>query len=81
MFTTYYKTPITYTFEQLKKNVDLLFKRIDYIFAIGILGGEAFLNKDLVKFLDYLYKEYREKFGSVCITTNGVVFPSKIKLM
>lgn len=77
MFTTYYKTPITYTFEQLKKNVDLLFKRIDYIFAIGILGGEAFLNKDLVKFLDYLYKEYREKFGSVCITTNGVVFPSK----
>lgn len=80
MFTPYYKKPIMYSFEDLKRSVDLFFARIDYVFCIGILGGEALLNKDLERFVEYLYENYNSKFGSVCITTNGVLFPTKEQL-
>lgn len=77
MFIPYYKQPVMYSFEQLKNNVDLLFKRIDYVFCIGMLGGEALLNPSLVPFINYMYSSYKDKFGSILVTTNGVCPPKQ----
>lgn len=78
MFIPYHKKkPIVRGFEELKQDVDLLFENIDYVFAMGILGGEAFLNPDLGAFLEYLSTNYKNKIGSILITTNGVVAPKE----
>lgn len=77
MFTPYYKNHVTYSFEEIKNSLDLFFERIDYVFEIGILGGEVFLNKDLRKIIIYMFEQYNHKFGSLCITTNGTMIPNQ----
>lgn len=81
MFTNYYETPVTYTFDEIKENLDLFFTRIDYIWEIGILGGEALLNKDLIEIIKYLNIEYSDRFGTICITTNGSIIPDEKVLL
>lgn len=80
MFIPYYKKPIMYSVKEIQRNLDLLFERIDFVFAIGIIGGEALLHPDLEKILEYMYEKYRDRFGSLCITTNGVLIPDEKKL-
>lgn len=80
MFIPYYKKPFMGAFETMKRSIDLLFQRIDYIFTIGLLGGEALLNPDLIKILEYMRLVYSKKFGQVSVITNGVVIPDQTML-
>lgn len=77
MFVPHYKQPVMYRLDDFKRNIDCLFKRIDFVFAIGILGGEAFVNPELVQMLEYLCNNYHSRFGSVLVTTNGLTIPSE----
>ena len=63
--------------EEVKENFDLLFDRIDFIFAIGLLGGEVLVHERLGDIITYLYEEHRDQFGSLCITTNGTIMPDE----
>ncbi|WAJ24094.1 radical SAM protein [Lacrimispora xylanolytica] len=80
MFIPYYKEPISYSFDSIKKNFDLLFERIDFVFEIGLLGGEPLLNREINDVIEYLFEEYANKFGSICITTNGTLIPPESTL-
>lgn len=75
IFIPYYKERTDYTFEQIKKNVDMLFQNIDYVFKYQLIGGEPLLHKDLPQILLYLYENYKERIGMIRIVTNGAVIP------
>ena len=75
-FMPYFKNKRHCTLEELKKNVDLTFKRVDYLCQFNIIGGEPFLHKDLGKLLDYIYEKYNDKIGVICIITNGTIHPA-----
>ena len=56
--------------------LEQIFKFCDYIHIISPLGGEPFINKDLSKFIDYLYQKKQEgKIGFIRLVTNGTICP------
>lgn len=77
MFIPYHTNPWMCSFKEFKDSIDILLERIDYIFTLGLLGGEAFLNPELPRILNYLYKQYRNRIGQVILTTNAVKMPSE----
>ncbi len=73
----YFKNVHHTSLEQLKSDADILFKRIDYIYKLKLLGGEGFLYPHLIEYIDYVYENYGEKIGTIRIGTNGTIFPKK----
>lgn len=63
--------------EQLKKDADLLFQKIDYIYKLKLLGGEGLLYPSLVEYIDYLCGHYGKKIGTIRIGTNGTILPTR----
>jgi len=76
MFIPYYREQKDYGFEDLKRNVDLFFARIDYVAYFGLIGGETLLCPVLPELLEYISETYHDKFGRISFTTNGSVVPS-----
>lgn len=75
MFVPYYKERIDYSFEEIKRDYDLLFQFVDYVFCIELLGGEPLLNRDLNRIILYLSERYGDRIGTIGIVTNGSVVP------
>ncbi len=63
--------------EQLKKDADLLFSKVDFVKKLKLLGGEGFVYPYLKEFITYLYENYKEQTGEIRIGTNGTVYPSE----
>lgn len=63
-----------YNATEIISNMKLLFRYVDYIYQIGILGGEPFINKDLAKVINWCASS--EKIGSIIVVTNGTIFPN-----
>ena len=64
-----------YTAEDTIANMKKLLSFVDYIYQIGILGGEPFINKDLAKVINWCAS--CEKIGSIIVVTNGTIFPGE----
>ena len=62
--------------DNLKKDADILFSKVDYIHKLKILGGEGFLYPNVIEYMDYLHSNYADKIGSIRIGTNGTIYPS-----
>lgn len=60
----------------LKSDIDVLFKKVDYILLFHISGGEPFLYPGLAELFHYICHLYRNKIGRLETTTNGTVLPS-----
>ena len=75
MFMPYHKTTVDYSFEQIKKEIDLLFSYVDYIHIYEWVGGEPFLNEELVDILKYICENYGGRIGRLGLITNGTVLP------
>lgn len=75
MFMPHYKNRKHFSFEEMKRDMDLLLKNVDYIFMYMFLGGEPFLNTELYKIITYAGQTYPEKIGKLAITTNAMVMP------
>lgn len=76
MFMPYYKCNYQYNLEELEKDFDLLFSRVDYVYVYSLLGGEPFLNRDLGRILMKLNNRYSKKIGRIEIITNGSLIPN-----
>jgi hypothetical protein len=74
-FKPYIKKHETRNIEELKKDADSLFSKIDYIYLFHITGGEPFLYPQLAEFIDYIQHNYRSRIGQWEITTNSTVLP------
>ncbi len=60
----------------LKSDIDVLFRKVDYILLLHISGGEPFLYLGLGELFHYIWCHYRNKIGRLETTTNGTVLPS-----
>lgn len=77
VFMPYYKERKHYSYEEMKSDMDLLLKNIDYVFLYMFLGGEPFLNSQLYKIIEYAGETYSDRIGKLSITTNAMVMPDE----
>ena len=75
-FTPYIKNHMIRELKTVKRDVDLFFKAVDYIYRFQITGGEPLLYKNLQKLLIYIDEHYREKILRLELVTNGTVMPT-----
>lgn len=69
-----------YGANEMIENADLLFENVDSVFLINICLGESFVNKELSKFIQHIYDNYKERYGVVSILTNGTIVPADSEL-
>jgi hypothetical protein len=75
LFIPYHKEQVNFSFEEMKRNIDLFFERIDFVTYFGLIGGETFLNPALETCIVYLGENYRDRIGRITVVTNGTVTP------
>lgn len=75
LFIPYHETHVNFSYDEMKRNIDLFFERIDFVTYFGLIGGETFLNPDLEKIIQYLGEKYRSQIGRITVVTNGTVSP------
>lgn len=66
-----------YSFDEIKKDFDAFFDKVDFCYNIILLGGEPLLNKELPQIIDWLHTTYGGRFASLQVTTNGTILPSE----
>ncbi len=76
LFIPYHKEKLDFSFEELKKSIDLFFERVDFVTYFGLIGGETFLHPELTKYIQYLGEHYRDQIGRITVVTNGTVSPT-----
>lgn len=64
------------TWEDIVRDIDLFFSRVDYIMLFHISGGEPMLYKHLADIVEYIDKNYGNKIGTLRTVTNGTVIPN-----
>lgn len=76
MFIPYHREAYMASLEDVKRDLELLFTRMDYVVSLDLIGGEALLNPNLPDILKYITNVHGKHIGKINITTNGVVIPS-----
>lgn len=74
IMTSYIKNKVDYELEKKLQDIHTLFKKVDYVRVLGIVGGEPFLYKQLWEYIEEI-SCYREKIGEIGIVTNGTLIP------
>ena len=74
-FSPYFKKHIIHDFTFVKRDIDTLFRWIDYTPRFQVSGGEPLLNKDLGRTLVYLDENYRNRIESIETVINGSIVP------
>lgn len=72
-FIPYMKETKNRTLDSLVEDVDALFKKIDYIRYMPIIGGETLLFEYLEDFVGYLLETYSDQIGQLWVYTNGTL--------
>ncbi len=62
--------------EELKMDVDVFFRNIDYIMLFHVSGGEPMLYKHTADLIEYIDRNYGDRIGTLRTVTNGTVVPS-----
>lgn len=74
-FLPYWENKKENSLEEIKDNLDIYFKCVDYLLDLDIVGGEPFLFSRLPEFIRYLGENYRHRIGYVGFITNGTIIP------
>ena len=69
------KTHSDLSFEDFKKDFDILINNVNRIRKFCLIGGEPLINKEIYKMLDYAASN--EKIDLIEIISNGTIIPSK----
>lgn len=77
MLMPYYREHYEYTEEDIIEDMELLFKRIDYLTSYFVIGGEPLLNKNLGKILEKVYDRFSERIGYIQVISNGSIVPDE----
>ena len=75
MYMHHYKKPKHKDLKKMKEDIDILFKNVDYISTLHLVGGEPFLYPNHKEVFEYIGENYRNKIDNVLITTNGTLVP------
>lgn len=63
--------------DSLKKNFDVFFETVDFVYEYTLLGGEPFLHQQIKEILSYLGDKYGNRIGKINLISNGTVLPDK----
>ncbi len=74
----YYEYPKDFTVEPTSSALAAIISAVDYLFDLRVLGGEPFINKNLVEFLACAVSH--EKIGRITVFTNGTIVPTAKQL-
>lgn len=74
-FLPYWKETKENSLEEIKDNIDIYFKCVDYLLDLDIVGGEPFLYSKMEDFITYLGENYRDRIGYIGFITNGTIVP------
>lgn len=73
----YHKKGRNYSFEEMKRNVDLIFQWVDYMHILSFSGGDAMVNPELIKIIEYTGEKYKgKKVQDFELYTNAIITPS-----
>lgn len=74
----YQKEGRNYSFEEMKRNVDLIFQWVDFMHILSFSGGDAMLNPDLSNIIEYTGETYKgKKVQDFELYTNAVMMPDQ----
>lgn len=74
----YQKNGRNYSLSEMKDNVDLIFKWVDYMHILSFSGGDAMLNPNLIDIIKYTGEKYKgRKVQDFELYTNAIIMPSK----
>lgn len=76
-FTPYIKKLTERSWADVKEDIDLFFKHVDYVGLFHISGGEPLLYSNISDLIEYISSTYGEKIHSLETVTNGTVIPSQ----
>lgn len=62
--------------DNLKRNFDIFFDSVDYVYEYTLLGGEPFIHKNLTEIISYMGDTYGERIGRINLISNGTIVPS-----
>lgn len=62
--------------KRLKKNFDVFFESVDYVYEYTLLGGEPLLHKSIAEIISYLGNRYGKRIGRINLISNGTVIPN-----
>ena len=62
--------------KRLKKNFDIFFESVDYVYEYTLLGGEPLLHKSIAEIISYLGDRYGKRIGRINLISNGTVISS-----
>jgi len=76
LFMPYWNNKQDRSLKEIKNDLDLYFKNVDFVFDMAILGGEPLLYQHLSELLRYIGDTYlKNKIGRAGIITNGTSIP------
>ena len=75
MYMPHYEKQKHRDFEEIKLDIDIYFKRVDYVSVFHLIGGEPLLYPYAGQVIDYVSNNYRKKIGYFFLTTNGTITP------
>lgn len=76
-FTHFNQNKHHYDIECLKRDIDILFEKVDYVGYLHFSGGEPLLYPHLDEIIDYTYSNYNNRIGVLSTTTNGTILPTE----
>lgn len=74
-----FKKKVDATAEEMKRDIDYLFKLFNKIEWLQFVGGEIFLHKDMAHIYNFCQK-YRSQFNKLIIETNGTILPNQSEI-
>lgn len=72
-FIPYCRNQKDISYEELCKNFDAVFSIVDYVVEYSLLGGEPLIHGELIRIIDYLKENYKDKIGKLVLISNGNV--------
>ncbi len=71
----YYQKPKNSCFADNLPALERLISSVDKILEVGFVGGEVFMNKDFVEFLEWAINQ--KKIKSISVLTNSTIIPNQ----
>lgn len=75
MFISHVAKPADMDFEDLRRNFDIFFDSVDYVYEYTLLGGEPFVHRNLTEIISYMGDTYGERIGKINLISNGTIVP------
>lgn len=77
MFIGHVAEPSDISLDRLKRNFDIFFDSVDYVYEYTLLGGEPFIHRELKEIISYLGDRYGERIGQINLISNGTIVPEE----